>query len=218
MFQHQGVWLPAGERHFPEWMTRHGEIVDGRGTYQIKKWRACIPLIRSWRTAVDVGGHVGLWSMHLAKHFALVHAFEPVSAFRDCFTRNVGAENCILHVEALGAEAAFVNLVIPKMGDGIDTGGTHVAGVGDIAMVPLDGLELTEVDFIKIDCEGYEHQVIEGARETIERWKPTIIVEQKPHKLGPNYGIQGTPAVDLLRSMRYTVVRELGGDYILTTT
>jgi hypothetical protein len=72
------------------------------------------------------------------------------------------------------------------------------------------------VDFIKIDCEGYEHHVIEGARETILRCKPCIIVEQKPHKLGPNFGIKGTPAVDLLKSWGYKVVREIGGDFILT--
>ena len=31
MFQHQGIWLPDGEKHFPEWMTRNGEIVNGKG-------------------------------------------------------------------------------------------------------------------------------------------------------------------------------------------
>jgi hypothetical protein len=75
VFQHQGVWFPDGEKHFPDWMTKNGEVVDGRGTYQIKKLREAMGWVKKLRTAVDVGGHVGLWAMHLAKKFEHLHAF-----------------------------------------------------------------------------------------------------------------------------------------------
>ena len=42
MFQFQGMWLPDGEKHFPEWMRANGELVDGRGTYPMKKIRAAL--------------------------------------------------------------------------------------------------------------------------------------------------------------------------------
>src|SRR5688500_14433533 len=108
MFKHQGIWLPDGEQHFPEWMSRHGELVDGKGTYQIRKWRACLPWIRQWRVAVDVGAHVGLWSMHMVRQFRHVHAFEPMAPFRVCFARNVQAENVLLYPIALAEQAAAV--------------------------------------------------------------------------------------------------------------
>jgi hypothetical protein len=41
-----------------------------------------------------------------------------------------------------------------------------------------------------------------------------VIVEQKQHKLGPNFRIKGTPAVDMLRAMGAKLRKELGGDYI----
>jgi hypothetical protein len=82
-------------------------------------------------------------------------------------------------------------------------------------MRTLDSFGLSNLDFLKIDCEGYEHHVIEGAIETLLRCKPCVIVEQKPHKLGPNFGIKGTPALDLLKEMGYRVAREIGGDYIM---
>jgi FkbM family methyltransferase len=217
MFQHQGIWLPKGEKHFQEWMTRNGEIVDGKGTYQIKKLRAAMEHVRQFQVAVDVGAHVGLWSMHLAKRFKFLHAFEPVEMYRHCWLGNVDSFNYEIHPCALGAHAGRVTMRIPELHGGLDTGGTHVGEeVGSIELRTLDSFELQCVDFIKIDCEGYEHHVIEGARETLLRCRPCVIVEQKPHKLGPNFGIKGIPAVDLLRELGAQVRREISGDYILT--
>lgn len=211
MFQHQGIWLPEGEKHFPEWMSRNGELVNGKGTYQIKKWRACLPWIKQWRTAVDVGAHVGLWSMQMVGRFDQVHAFEPVEAFRRCFIRNVPHE-WTLYAMSLGAAQGSVSMAI----DAADSGGTHVAGSGDIEMCPLDSVGLHEVDFIKIDCEGYELEVLKGAEMTLRENRPCVIVEQKPHKLGPNFGIKGTPAVDFLAAMGAQVREVISGDYILS--
>lgn len=211
MFQHQGIWLPDGEKHFPEWMTRNGELVDGKGTYQIKKLREALSHVKQFRLAVDVGAHVGLWSMHLAKRFHEVHAFEPMPPFRACFEKNVTHENVTLHRYPLGNKDANVGMSY----DPADSGNTHVKGNGDMKMRTLDSFELMDVDFIKIDCEGYELQVLEGALETIVRCAPVIIVEQKQHKLTTNYGIKGTPAVDFLQAGGYRLLREMGGDYIM---
>lgn len=223
MFKHQGIWLPAGEAHFPDWMTKHGELVDGRGTYQIKKFRKAMEYCRGISRAVDVGAHVGLWSMHMAKKFAFLSAFEPVEQFRACWDKNLmQVDGCIakLYPYALGAAPGHVVMNIPALNGGIDTGGTHVAEISSAAplieMRTMDSFGWLDVDFIKIDCEGYEHHVIKGARETIARCKPCIIVEQKPHKLLPNFGIKGTPGVDMLTAMGAVVRAEISGDYILS--
>ena len=212
MFQHQEIWLPDGEKHFPEWMSRHGELIDGKGTYQIKKLREALTWVRNFRVAVDIGAHVGLWSMHLVKRFREVQAFEPMPPFRVCFERNVTHENVVLHRYPLGERDANVTMIY----DPADSGGTHVGGAGDMKMRTLDSFEFDDVDFIKIDCEGYEHMVLAGAVETLARCRPCVIVEQKPHKLGPNFGIKGTPAVDLLRDCGAVVRREMSGDWIMS--
>jgi FkbM family methyltransferase len=218
MFQHQNIWLPDGEKHFPQWMDKNGELVDGRGTYQIKKFREALRHVKQWRTAVDVGAHVGLWTMQLAKRFKMVHAFEPMEVFRECWKRNVTADGVMIHPVALGARDGFAIMRY----DPADSGGTHVESSdfasdfdGAVTMMRMDDLDLLDVDFVKIDCEGFEHHVIEGARETLLRWKPCVIVEQKPHKLGPNFGIKGAPAVDALVAMGATIRAVMGGDYML---
>jgi FkbM family methyltransferase len=216
MFLHQGIWLPDGEKHFPKWMTENGEVVDGRGTYQIRKWRACLPWIKQWRRAVDVGAHVGFWTIQMAPRFVKVEAFEPVQAMRECFSQNVGARiNVNLYAEALGDFSGSVLMAY----DPADSGGTHVARrsdgrAGSVPIAPLDSFGWADVDFLKIDCEGYEVNVLKGAVETLRRCKPCVIVEQKPHKLGPNFGIEGTPACDLLREEGAFMRTAIGGDYI----
>ena len=216
MFQHQGIWLPDGEKHFPAWMDKNGELVDGRGTYQIKKLREAMKHVKAWRIAVDVGAHVGLWTMQLATRFENVIAFEPVAEFRECFVKNAWTRGVKCFPFALGAEPGRVAMKIPPLDGGLDTGGTHVSGSGDIEMRTLDSYNLAVVDFLKIDCEGYELEVLKGARDTLDRCRPCVIVEQKPHKLLPNFGIKGTPAVDYLKDMGAVVRREMGGDWILS--
>lgn len=216
-----GIWLPDGEVHFQKWWNepKNKEFVDGKATYQLRKLREAMGWVTHWRTAIDVGGHCGLWAMHLAPKFQWLHAFEPVPMFRQCFEKNVHERNVTLYSCALGSVNGKVRMKIPELNGGLDTGGTHVdpaAESGDTMMRRLDEFDLADVDFMKIDCEGFESYVIEGARETLRRCKPCIIVEQKTHKLSGNFGIKGTPAVALLETMGYRVRRIMSGDYVMT--
>ncbi len=224
MITHQGIYLPDNEQHFVEWMTKNGELVDGKGTYQIKKFRAAMTHCKSFRTAVDIGGHVGLWSMQLAKRFALVHAFEPVAAHRQCFDMNIGFAlpysqerdsqslyNVEMHPCAIGDHEGTVNIT----SNPISSGDSRVDGDGDIPLHTLDSFNLQEVDFIKIDTEGYELYAIKGAEETIKRNKPVMIVEQKGHGM-KYFGFSKEEGVELLQSWGMIPLQApLSGDWIM---
>jgi len=213
MFQFQEIWLPDGEKHFPQWMEKNGELVDGKGTYQLKKWMACQPWIKQFRNAIDVGSHVGLWAMQMVKKFEFVYCFEPMPEFTECALENLKwAHNFAIDPVALGPQAGFVGMDYRPE----DSGNTHVVAGEGFRMKALDSYEFENVDFIKIDCEGSEHDVISGARETLLRCKPCVIVEQKQHKLKANYGITGTPAVAMLMTLGAEVSQKISGDFILT--
>lgn len=178
-----GVWLPETERHFVEVMTTPGSknhrTVDGKLTYQYFKLEAAmknIPRERR-RNAIDIGAHVGLWAMWLVREFAWVHCFEPMGLHCEILPHNMPTDNYMLYQNALGAAAGTGQMVLP---DGV-TGNAHfVPGkAGDYVISPLDDFEFTEVDFIKIDVEGFELQVVQGAKETLLRNKPFMVLEQK---------------------------------------
>lgn len=206
--------MPDGETHLVDWMTRNGEVINGRGTYQIKKLRAALAHCRQFRTAVDVGAHVGLWTMRLLGEFRMVHAFEPVAAHRDCWQRNLAGmsagHDLFMHACALGDMTGSVRIETAPT----SSGDSRVGGDGDIPLRTLDSFNLQDVDFIKLDCEGYEYFALRGGEQTIRRDLPTIIVEQKPGR-GQRFGLREVQAVEWLQSLGYACVEKMSGDYVM---
>ena len=83
-----------------------------------------------------------------------------------------------------------------------------------VELKKLDDYELTDVDFIKIDVEGYENQVVLGAKETLLRNKPIIIVEQKG--FSDRFNETQFEAIDTLKSYGAKVIDQVVKDYILS--
>lgn len=217
MIQHQGIWLPDGEAHLTDWMTRNGEMVDGKGTYQIKKLRAALAHCRQFRSAVDVGAHVGLWSMQLAKRFERVYSFEPVAAHRECLFANIpgaqgdGNSNVSVYACALGDHEGSVSIVTEPT----SSGDSRVGDGDGIPLHMLDQFGIKDVDFIKLDCEGYELFALKGGAATIARDLPTICVEQKPGR-GQRFGLPELGAVEwLTQEFGYKCVEKMSGDYVM---
>jgi FkbM family methyltransferase len=218
-----GWWFPAFEKHLPEWMAnpKARMIINGRPAYQGKKQLAMIAeagRIKGLhlRRVVDVGAHIGLWSFNLAPACQVVEAFEPVDLHRACFELNVlqGLQDVTrvnLHACALGVEEGRVSI---RTGPS-SSGDSWVDGAGVIPMHTLDSFEFPDVDVIKIDCEGYEENVLRGGIETIRRCRPVIMVEQKRDMASSRFGLATLGAVQLLQEIGYTVAAELSSDYLM---
>jgi FkbM family methyltransferase len=197
----KGIHFPDQEKH----LTTFDEVVKN-GTYQKEKIDACIKHCKQFRTAIDVGAHIGLWSRHLTDHFNEVHAFEPIKEHRELFEKNVEG-NYKLYKYALGKKPDFIRMNL----DPENTGHTHVDDEGIPAtLIDLDAFEIKNVDFIKIDTEGYELFVLEGGRGIIEENQPLICVEQKFSKY-----TEDKAAVKFLESLGYEVVEVIHRDYIM---
>ncbi len=217
MQQVRGIWLPEAEEHLIPFIESGPEFA-GAGTYQLHKFQAAVPYIKNFRHAVDIGAHVGLWSRILARCFTRLTAFEPIEEYRACFRENVRpGQGCEieLHPVALTRKDEILRFAISPE----STGGTHVQleddGAGaQVVARPLDSFALSQVDFLKIDCEGYEYFVLEGAEQTVRRERPCIVVEQKPGK-GSMYGLGDTDAVKLLYSWGAELKFEITGDFCL---
>ena len=204
-----GWVLPASDRHFPKYLSTAPKV-EGRRMYQSQHIQQAVQLCAQRRTALDVGGHVGFWSYYLALAFQRVHAFEPNELFAQCFERNVRAKGVTLHRVALGESERKIALEV----DPENTGATHIrAGVeGTIPMRRLDDFAFQDVDFLKVDVEGFERQVLEGGRETLARCRPVVIVEQKD--FAGRYGGERYGAAELLQSLGAVVLTQVVQDLI----
>lgn len=227
MKAHKGIWLPDDEFHMLEHLDR-GPLFREKGTYQFAK---IVPVLEYFSAgddrrraglALDVGGHVGLWSRVLASKFDRVIAFEPMAHLRECFEKNCqDLANVDLIAAAVGNDTR--NVYMRRVAD--NSGNCHVnplpptADEPAVEQIMLDEMvtdhDAARVDFIKIDTEGYEENVINGARKLIERDRPLIMIEQKPNVAEPRYGLKQFRAKEILESMGYGQIFYKSGDHLM---
>jgi len=213
--QYNGVWMPDDETHLCQWMEkRKAPVIDGFQTYQYHKYLAAKKYVKNWRTAIDVGAHIGQWSRVMAMDFDQLYSFEPVDKFAECWVRNLdNYDNALLHRTGLGNFKGHARIEHPTPGS---NGNARISDAGElISIKTLDSFNLSHVDFIKIDCEGYEINVINGGLSLIKENRPCILVEQKKGN-GSRYCEGDTRAVELLIELGAVLREEMSGDYILS--
>jgi FkbM family methyltransferase len=138
--------------------------------------KQAVRFAKNRRVAVDVGAHIGLWTIGLLQFFARVEAFEPVLENYAKLDMNLPQEHVALHMLALADRPGHVKMVLPPGGNSgmwRAERGAH----GPVVACMLDEFHLQDVDFIKIDVEGMEGAVLRGARNTLERCKPVVFFE-----------------------------------------
>jgi FkbM family methyltransferase len=212
MHQAHRWWFPDQDTHFAKMLARN-IAKGGQAVYQEPVRRASIPYCKKHDVAIDIGANVGLWTRDLCQFFQQVHAIEPVADFRACLSKNVPATNLKIYDCALGVENSMIDMIITPG----NTGHSHVDansfGQGKIQMKILDSMDLPVTDYIKIDCEGYEHNIILGGENYIRTCRPVIVVEQKFHK---DTGIvDNGEAVELLKSWGARLLRQVKHDLIM---
>jgi FkbM family methyltransferase len=131
--------------------------------------------------AVDAGSHIGTHLVSMSQAVGeegYVLGFEPqMKLFSELYhnmqlnqCKNVRAYRC-----ALGRDFNQIQMNVPYTSN---EGGTSIGEGGDFApLIPLDSFNLNNVSLIKIDVEGYEDEFLIGAKETIRRNQPFIIIE-----------------------------------------
>jgi len=214
MYQAHNWWFPDEDTHFNQMISK-GVSKGNPPEYQWQVRRKSLQYVKNFNFALDIGANVGLWSRDLVKRFNQVMAFEPVAQFRECLIKNVNSNNLIINPIALGDVDSTVNMIITPD----NTGHTHVdidsVGRGSIEIKQLDNLELPTIDYIKIDCEGFEYKILNGAKKTILSNRPIIVVEQKPHRDCAYTTDNQHEAVDLLLSWGACKLDNVKHDFII---
>jgi FkbM family methyltransferase len=169
--------------------------------YQKDLLLSAINLCKQRRVAIDAGANYGIMSYNLSQLFTDVHSFEIFEPVRNCLIENkkkFNLKNVKIYAYGLGEKNKSVSLDLSR-----GTLGTYILPNqnGDNLIVPLDSLQIKSVDFIKIDCEGYEPFIIEGAAKTIKTFRPVILMERKGHTI--RYNLDKTYPVKILEKWGY---------------
>lgn len=146
------------------------------------------------KTCYDIGANMGYTTLILSKNFENVYAFEPSPIYKKLkknVSRNKKIHTFNIAISDHDGKLVMVKREIPwKSGQLVADKGTIDDGWGKlIAKVEMDckkidSMDIPKPDFIKIDVEGFEIDVINGALETIRRHKPGIFIEVHSSAIG----------------------------------
>lgn len=165
-----------------DWLL-HNRLTNRSSGYQVQTQRFVRQYFqdRPAGTAIDVGAHTGMTAVAYSDIFERVLAFEPIPELYQQAQMTIAKNKCSnveLHAYGLGAETTethFKYLPTSSFATHRNRKGTITAQIRCI-----DDLRIDSVDFIKIDVEGMEAEVIQGAWQTITHNEPLIQFEYKP--------------------------------------
>jgi len=216
-------WVEEGDTLYIE-RLRHGQ-------YQKTNWNFAQTLIDNWSRAIDVGSNNACNAIHYAKRFDCVECFEPTPLAQQLWQNTVRdntVKNVRLHTVGVG-EKSYATEILTHDKNG---GHNHLAHYDKnprsrpershrvrvpVQVETIDSFNFQAVGFIKVDVEGYERFVLEGAQTLIQQSRPTIQLEIVSGQCR-KFGYLPEDMIAWIRSWDYTVVSKHRGNLYGTFT
>ena len=95
-----------------------------------------------------------------------------------------------------------------------NTGARFLGEGGETQIITLDGVGIRDLDFLKLDVEGYELFALQGAERTVRHCRPVIVMEVKA--FGGRFGVPTEAAHELLLSWGARCVERMKNDRVYT--
>lgn len=194
-----GVWFRLDLSEYMEWVVYFGLDVEMR--------RELYPLVRPGMVVMDIGTNFGETLLHFARlagNGGYVYGFEAVEdSFLKC-SRNVALNSFgHIHVEHMALsdvdEILYFKSATNNNSGGISMSKADAAGNRSVRARPLDDYVresgIRRIDFMKLDVEGFETNILKGGREVCLRFHPELYIEVDDSNLKR----QGSSADELLR-------------------
>ena len=201
-----------------------GRIVAGGGEWEPHVREAIERAAHADGIAIDAGAYIGIHTVTMARLFKTVHAFEPQRGIYQLLCGNLalnGCTNVIAHDVALYDRAGSVRLApqerqeIPTPLKNGQPDYQHIANAAalsfdfvtdgsDVRAAALDDFALTNVRLIKVDTQGADLRVLQGALGTIRQFRPTVLFEWE-HDLGLQHGATLDKYFDFFADLNYEV-------------
>lgn len=194
--------------HALVWAIRHA-----RKRLLPPEWDAVNELLTPCEWVIDVGAHAGSWAVSLARRYpgTRVLAVEALPYYALCLRKTLSLlrlKNVEIAPVALSSSSGVAEVVWCSPTGTPLTGRTHLrapledASEGitvprttlDELLTELSSVAPSSVGFLKVDVEGVELDVLEGAEGTVRRYRPLILVETNP----ANYKRYGRSPSELL--------------------
>jgi FkbM family methyltransferase len=179
MQQHLGWYLPAGDSHFRSFLGEHPN-----NFYQQQALDLALSHCGARSLVLDIGANIGLFAARFSTEFEKVVCFEPTTAVYDCLRKNCQhAANINIYKIGLGQHSSTATISLPAASQNcgaysmVDFAQHDAALVSEtVPVMKLDDLGLRP-DLVKMDVQGFEPWVLQGALNTLRACAPVLMLE-----------------------------------------
>lgn len=189
----------------------HDSLNLKRGYYEPEETALIKQLIRPDWTCLDIGAHIGYFTLLLSKYGKWVETFEPEESNFRLLLKNLSlnkTSNVLQHKKAVTElSGAIINLYLSG-----DNSGMHrvypskwcTEGRQQIETITIDEV-VDKADFIKIDIEGAEIDALQGMSRLLTKHHPIILMEFCP-KYITEYGADPLQVYHFLKTLGYSIM------------
>lgn len=192
-----GVAVLENDTHISRWVEQHGTLAIAEE--MLKPFQQYVP---SGGVVIDVGASIGDHTVTYARWVGgtgIVIAFEPNPEAYECLVHNIEHLQQVITIsDALSNSKHSASLVV-----GENVGASYITDdAGNVDTNTLDSYVIQKLNFLKIDAEGYEVKILEGAKETIKLCRPVMLIEIN-HEALDRAGYYSEDVFDILNELNY---------------
>ena len=155
-------------------------LVRGDHEKEIKRLLVKNFLSKKRNVALDIGAHIGSYTSMLSLYFNKVYAFEPNKTSFELLKINTRKNN---NVKIFNLFLSNKNLKIKLETNPLDSGNAFKSKFGKEIVRGVNSMQffnkkkIRKIDFIKIDTEGHEFEILKNMHTLIKKHKPIIQIE-----------------------------------------
>tara|TARA_B100000963_G_scaffold295350_1_gene266226 strand:- start:396 stop:1064 length:669 start_codon:yes stop_codon:yes gene_type:complete len=218
MIKTKNYYIPEDDQHYLNYFKQFDH-------YQEAQRNRALAQVLNWRFAIDIGANIGLWSKDLSEYFNKTVCFEPNKNCIECLENNINRKKSVIYNFALGSTNTQMDLYTPSYSGGSSfVNKTKISNNEDGSKIygefskttlkqktiikKLDSFNFQSVDFIKIDVQGFELEVLKGAYKTLKLNTPIICIEEDLPVL------EDSEVYNFLINLNFQVVDRIGKELI----
>ena len=200
-------YMPDTEKYF---------VKHSVNNYQKNKRDYAVKLCKHKRNVIDIGANIGIWAKDFCETFNHVYCFEPVTTTVECLHKNLEQyDNKTIYNIGLGDIEEIKSIQVNSSGCG-HSSITEVwpensnVRIEEINIHTLDSYNLTDINLIKMDIQGYEYNALLGAKQTLLDNNPILCLEYPARDKRENNLLKKSD--EFLTSINYKFIKRMAND------
>ena len=168
---HNGIAIIERDTHLSKWVVEHNRL-----DFDQNALPTYLPYFPFYGTLINIGANIGCYAYAFKDIARYIHCFEPNKEAFECLEYNLAKYvNFELHNIAISDKETTCN--VNNDSDNVGMAFIEETTNGNVKTKTIDSFNYQSCDFILMDCEGFELYALIGAKETINKFKPIMVIE-----------------------------------------